>query len=130
MKLHPGLYQATIRHILPASFRDYYNRREVLEGYFVQFEVEHHGQRTTLSEVVNTSTHHSSTLARLFGPLLKDRGIPLASFQTVKESFIGQSMGLKVDDAKCGAVFQFLPLSKSKRGGCCAVGGENERQAA
>lgn len=124
--LTPGLYQARITHILPASFRNHYRDR-LEEGYFTQFQVIDHEASKVFSEVTSASPHHKSTLARLFGPLLKDRGIPLVSFQSVTESLIGQSVGLRVAKGRKGAVFQFLPLNKR---GEVAVGGEHEQQAA
>ena len=126
--LTPGLYQARINYILPASFRNHYRDR-LEEGYFTQFQVIEHGTSEIFSEVTSARPHHKSTLARLFGPLLKDRGIPLASFERMKESLLGALVGLKVTRGRKGAVFQLLPLNKNQRGEV-AVGGEHERQAA
>ena len=102
--IQPGTYKARIEAILPATYRDKTHRR-LVEGYFISFKVDYQG---TFSEVVTASIHHKGLLARLAGPLLKDMGLPLASFNEIKEGLVGQSVGLLVSEGRSGRAFQFM----------------------
>ena len=119
--IQPGQYQATIKHILPATYRNPFTLG-LEDGYFVQFVVHRGGTVDVFSDVVSSKIYHSSTLARLFGPLLKDMGIPLASFHAAIETLLGQNVALSVRGGRRGILsFQFMPVD---------VGGKRERVSA
>ena len=102
--IQPGTYKARIEAILPATYRDR-NLRRLVEGYFISFKVDYQG---TFSEVVTANTHHKGLLARTIGPLMKDMGLPIASFNGIKDGLIGQAVGLLVKEGRRGKEFQLM----------------------
>lgn len=104
--IQPGTYKARIETILPATYRNTFSRR-FDEGYFISFKVDYCG---TFSEVVTANTHHRGLLGRLAGQLMKDLGLPLGSFYAVRDTLIGQPVGLIVKQGRAGKEFQFTCL--------------------
>ena len=104
-----GKYTARITAILDAVYRNR-GRNRLDEALFIQFQVWSMGTVTTLSDVVTFSPHHKGKLGRMFKPVMKQLGLPLASFITLKDKLLSARLELAVTDGKDGKQFVFTGI--------------------
>lgn len=102
-----GRHKATIKHILPATYRNrVYNRLD--DGYFISIFIPYLG---TFTDIVTANPHWRGMLHRTVGKLMADLGLPLACFESIIPQLIDKTVIVEVKSGKAGNEFTLLEVA-------------------